>query len=168
MDTKSNAYAQWSKCKVCAVVTSYIPREGCPGTHQHQPDPKMVALALNMLKADLGPHNMIPNKDLVEHVMAMIKDEDAVQALKTKIASLEESLSASKSIYRMQVQQLILDQAPATSSKTSKDSVQEMWSTLTQEEKAKLLLLADERKREQAMLEEDPEVELVPHPTESQ
>ena len=98
----------------------------------------------------------------------MIKDEDAVQALKTKIASLEESLSASKSIYRMQVQQLILDQAPATSSKTSKDSVQEMWSTLTQEEKAKLRLLADERKREQAMLEEDPEVELVPHPTESQ
>ena len=126
--------------QVQGVTTSYIPREGCPGTHQHQPDPKMFALALNMLKADLGPHNKIPDKELVDHVMNMIRDEDALQALKLKMATIEESLSASKSIYRMQVQQLLMAQAPSTSSKTSKDSVQDMRGTLTVAEKEKLLL----------------------------
>ena len=163
MDTKSNAFAQWSKCKVCGVTTSYIPREGCPGTHQHQPDPKMVALALNLLKADLGPFK----KELMDHVMNMIRAEDALQALEVGVTTLEEGLSASKSIYRMQVQQLITGQAPSTSSKTSKDSVQEMWGTLTAAEKEKLMLLTEERKKEQALLA-DPEIELIEHPQEQQ
>ena len=119
-EEKSNGYAQWKTCEVCALRLSYVPRLGYHGKNAVSSDPSTVTKAMDMLKKDLTPLQKLPNKKLVETAIEVMETMDRISNHKIQLKAME--------LHQLSLQQSYLalmngDPVPSKSSPSSEVEV---------------------------------------------
>lgn len=157
----SNGFGAWKECRVCAVRTEYIPRQGYQGNARLQDHPHTVTQALHRLEKDLK--NSLPNADLVKLTINMIEKEERLISLKDQMSRLQTEINGMHNNYLRALQtggsgsisqEMMSPQSEAYS----------LVSSLTEEEIEELRRLKATRQALPSTGLEDPEVELVPAP----
>ena len=153
---KSNGYGQWKMCEICAFRLSYVPREGYQGKSAAQVNHREVELAMSQIRQDLEPLGMLPTSNLVETMIEVISNEGKIMAVESNLRRLKDQQVMLKSTY------VNLLQKDAKQPMDSKPNPSDVWRFLSEQEKNKLMEIAKERHKEETLLKEDPELELVP------
>lgn len=152
----SNAYAKWADCKACGLRLSYVPREGYSGSTSKVEDPKVITMALNLLKQDVkAQHCTAP---MVKLAMEIYKDQSKLEAMEKQFHMLQQQVTQNMAKYKIMTKQAW--ESPATSSTTSLNA-EEILKQMSSEEIQRLQELAAQRKAEAEREEEEPDMELV-------
>lgn len=158
-ETGSNSHGLWKHCGICGLRTSYVPRVNSLGKNVQKLDMKLVANVMNQLEMDLRPQGKLPNRALFELLLELVETGQKISGLKYQLMHLEEQAMALEHRYQ---KTLKMDpSASSTKEMLVKKEETELMGYLTEEEKAKILSVVEERKNKEAAQIDDPDAEFV-------
>ena len=115
---------------------------------------------------DLRPHSLLPDKDLVETMIQIHVNEAQLEAQHLKLQRLQDHQKSLRQEYGEIYSKLIAKTSQSESNPSTVPT--DVWRYLSVEEKAKLRLIAESRHLEEEKMKEDPELELVQAPSNTQ
>jgi hypothetical protein len=129
------------------------------GKNVQKLDMKLVANVMNQLEMDLRPQGKLPNRALFELLLELVETGQKISGLKYQLMHLEEQAMALEHRYQ---KTLKMDpSASSTKEMLVKKEETELMGYLTEEEKAKILSVVEERKNKEAAQIDDPDAEFV-------
>ena len=122
-------------------------------------DMKLVTNVINQLEMDLRPQGKLPNRALFELLLELMETGQRISGLKYQLMHLEEQAMSLEHRYQ---KALKMDPSASSTNMTPvKKEESDLLGYLTEEEKAKLLSVVEERKGQEASQIEDPDAEFV-------